>query len=236
MLSRFAVPLFCLAAFATAPAQAMDTGLSTDISSFTLQEPAGRLSLHLVPSTTLASGYGSSFFARNPQTGSVTIQTDGLQPPVRGKIAPETLLRENSAWYFQQTSSDMQASLHIDRFPENGHITIGRLTSQNGAVAELRVEGDRVLAIVNNGTSTQNVVVGTVYPQQTVRYAIHTTPNGLLVISVNGTVNHFSLPSAATTHALWFEAVAGEQGFHRPSHSDAARVTFTGLQVHHQAA
>lgn len=236
MLSRLAAPLLCLTALATAPAQAMDTGLSADISSFTLQEPAGRLSLHLVPSTTLVSGYGSSFYGRNPQTGSITLQTDGLQPPVRGTVAPETLLRENSSWYFQQTSSDMEAALHIDRFPKNGHITIGRLTSQQGTIAELRVEGDRVLAIVNNGASTQNVVAGTVYPQQTVRYAMHTTPNGLLVISVNGTASHFSLPSAATTHTLWFEAVAGEHGFHRPSHSDAARVTFTGLQVHHQAA
>lgn len=236
MLSRLAAPLFCLAAVTGASAQAMDNRLSADISSFTLQEPSGQLSLHLVPSSTLISGYSSPFYSRNPQTGSITLHTDGLQPPVRGTIAPETLLRENSAWYFQQTSSDLEAALYIDRIPKNGRITIGRLTSQQGAIAELRVEGDRVLAIVNNGTSTQKVVAGTVYPQQTVRYSIHTTPNGLLLISVNGTTSHFSLPSAATTQALWFEAIAGEQGFHRPSHSDAARVTFTGLQVHHQAA
>jgi len=55
-------------------------------------------------------------------------------------------------------------------------------------------------------------------------------------IVVNGTENHFSLPSAAIAQGVWFEAVAGEQGWHIPSHEDMARVTFTGLQVHHEAA
>ena len=236
MISRLAGPAFCLSALIAMPVHAMDVPQAPDISAFTLQEPAKRLGLHLVPSTTLGSGYNTAFYSRDQQTGALTLTTDGLQPVIRGKVAPETLLRENTAWYFQQTNSDMTATVHIDHFPRNGKVVIGRLASTQHPVAELSVQGDRVFALVDNGTSKQSVVVGTFYPHQTIRYEIHTSPNGLMRIIVNGTENHFSLPSAAIAQGVWFEAVVGEQGWHAPSHADMARVTFTGLQVHHEAA
>ncbi|EHH69384.1 hypothetical protein [Gluconobacter morbifer] len=215
------------------PAQALDLSQRPETGNFTLQEPAARLKLRLVPSTTLIQGYHSSFYQQNPGTGAITLQTDGLQPAIRGQIAPETLLRENTAWYFQETPGVMQASLHIDHFPRNGQITIGRIASKTGSVADLRATANQVEAVVHTDTGVKTAVVGTVYPEGRVSYRFETRPDGLLRVTVNGTKSTFLLPSAATAPPFWFEAVAGETGWHMPSHNDMGRVTFTSLQVQH---
>lgn len=222
---------------ALAPASAMDTRSPPQAGSFTLQEPQARLKLRLVPGTTLAAGYHSPFYQQDTATGAITLKTDGLQPSIRGQTAPATVLREGTAWYFQQTPADMNASLHIDTWPSDQRVIIGRIQSTHGPVVELVADGhhSQVTAIVHDGTSTRHIVAGTIYPDRNVSYGISSRPNGTLVVVVNGTRNVLSMPVAATAPVMWFEAVAGQAGWHMPCHGDMARVTFTSLDIRHPA-
>ncbi|MFT8979463.1 polysaccharide lyase family 7 protein [Gluconobacter oxydans] len=226
-----------LAGTALVPASAMDTRSPPQAGSFTLQEPQARLKLRLVPGTTLATGYHSPFYQQNPATGAITLRTDGLQPSIRGQTAPATVLREGTAWYFQQTPADMNASLHIDTWPSKQRVIIGRIQSPHGAVVELVADGHRsqVTVTVHDGSSTRNIVAGTIYPDRHVSYAISSRPNGTLVVVVNGSRSVLAMPMAGTAPVMWFEAVAGQTGWHMPCHGDMAQVTFTSLEVRHPA-
>ena len=226
-----------LAGTALAPASAMDTHAPPQAGGFTLQEPQARLKLRLVPGTTLATGYHSPFYEQNAATGAITLQTDALQPSIRGQTAPATVLREGTAWYSQQTPADMTATLHIDTWPSNQRVIIGQIQSAQGPIIQLIADGKRsqVIAVIHNGTETRRVVAGTIYPDRSISYGLSSRPNGTLLVVVNGTRNIFAMPAAATAPAMWFEAVAGQTGWHMPCHSDAARVTFTSLEMSHPA-
>ncbi|MBS1103047.1 hypothetical protein JK202_08440 [Gluconobacter sp. Dm-62] len=226
-----------LAGTAPAPVSAMDTRSPPHAGSFTLQEPQARLKLRLVPGTTLATGYHSPFYQQDPATGAITLRTDGLQPSIRGQTAPATVLREGTAWYFQQTPADMNASLHIDTWPSDKRVIIGRIQSTRGAVVELVADGrhSQVTVAIHDGNSTRSIVAGTIYPDSNVSYGISSRPNGTLVMVVNGTRSVLAMPVAATAPVMWFEAVAGQTGWHMPCHGDAARVTFTSLEIRHPA-
>ncbi|WP_408873612.1 polysaccharide lyase family 7 protein [Gluconobacter roseus] len=226
-----------LAGPALTPAWGMDTPQPPQAGNFTLQEPAARLKLRLIPGNTLAAGYRSPFYQQNTATGAITLQTDGLQPSIQGQTAPATVLREGTAWYFQQTPADMSASLHIDTWPSDQRVIIGRIQSPHGPVAELVADGhhSQVTAIIHDGTSTRRIIAGTIYPDRHISYTISSRPSGTLQIVVNGTRNMLPMPVAATAPVMWFEAVAGQTGWHMPCHGDMARVTFTSLDVRHPA-
>lgn len=217
------------------PARAMDASPRPQTSGFTLQEPQARLKLRLVPGSTLAAGYHSAFYLQDTTTGAVTLQTDGLQPSIRGQTAPATVLREGRAWYSQQTPAIMNATLHIDTWPTDQRVIIGRIQSANGAVVELVADGKRsqVIALVHDGSHTRHITAGTIFPDRRISYEISSSPSGTLQTVVNGTRSILPMPPAATSPAMWFEAVSGQTGWHMPCHHDIARVTFTALDIQH---
>ncbi|QDH17655.1 polysaccharide lyase family 7 protein [Swingsia samuiensis] len=235
MLTKSLRSLITALALATPfSAYSLDRPSSPDISNFTLQEPAqGRLKIHLVPSTQLVNGYHSPFYNQNEASGSVALRTDGMATIIRGETAPETVLRENSAWYFQQTPSSIDVALHIDQLPKYGHMVIARLMSANHPTVEIDTDGNRITATLNNGFNQSRVTIGSVLADKNIQISIHTQPSGLLNITANGTKNVFSLPSAATTQALWFEAVVSPKGRYAKSHTDVAQMTVSQLHITH---
>ncbi|GBR69494.1 polysaccharide lyase family 7 protein [Gluconobacter kanchanaburiensis] len=224
-----------LTGIAILPACAMDVSSRPQTSGLTLQEPQARLKLRLVPGSTLATGYHSAFYFQDTTTGAVTLQTDGLQPSIRGQTAPATVLREGHAWYAQQTPAIMNASLRIDTWPADQRVIIGRIQSANGPVVELVADGKRsqVIALVHDGSRTRHITAGTIFPDRRISYEISSNPSGALQTVVNGTRSILPMPPAATTPAMWFEAVSGQTGWHMPCHHDIARVTFTALDIQH---
>lgn len=226
-----------LSGTALLPASAMDTRSLPQAGSFTLQEPQARLKLHLVPGSRLATGYHSPFYQQNPTTSAITLRTDGLQPSIRGQTAPATVLREGTAWYFQQTPADMTANLHIDTWPSDQRVIIGRIQSARGAVVELVADGkhSQVTVTIHDGNTSRSVVAGTIYPDRNINYTLSSRPNGTLVVVVNGSRSVLAMPTSATAPVMWFEAVSGQTGWHMPCHGDVAQVTFTSLEVRHPA-
>lgn len=203
----------------------------------TLQEPSARLNIRLVPGTTLARGYQSPFYRQDTLTGAITLQTDGLQPAIRGESAPATVLRQGFGWHYQQAVAEMRANIRIDVFPKNRKVLVARIQSAEGTILDLIADGEnsRVVATLHGASMHHSVVAGTLSADHVASVTITSHPDGQLDLTVNGTRSVLPMPSPATAQAMWFEAAAGEVGWHAPWHSNLARVTFTRLSMSRSA-